>query len=74
MTLDSVLYSFIDWCIVEWEGESTYNCFYKDKLTAVEGDLKLQPGEKVLAVYKGKPFKATIAATAGILRLRFTFS
>ena len=47
---------------------------WKDKLTAVEGDLKLQPGEKVLAVYKGNPFKATIAVTAGILRLRFTFS
>ena len=74
MTLDSVLYSFTDWCIVKWEGESTYNCFYKDKLTAVERDLKLQPGEKVLVVYKGKPFKAMIAVTAGILRLRFTFS
>ena len=63
--LDSVLCSFIDWCIVEWDGENTYDCLHKDKLTALEGDLKFKAVENVLAVHRGKPFKATIAIIAG---------
>lgn len=43
----------------------SYDCVHKDKITAVEDDLKLQVGEKVLAVYRGKLFKARIAVTAG---------
>lgn len=63
--LDSVLCSFIDWCIVEWDGQNTYDCLHKDKLTALEGDLKFKAVKNVLAVHRGKPFKATIAIIAG---------
>ena len=45
--LDSVLFSFIDWCIVEWDGQNTYDCLYEDKLTALEGDFKFKAGENV---------------------------
>lgn len=48
------------WCIVEWDGENTYDCLRKDKLTALEGDLKFKAGENVLAVHRGKPFKARL--------------
>ena len=54
--LDSVLNcSFVDWCIVEWDGENTYNCPHKDKLSVVEDGLRFKVGENVLAVHRGKP-------------------
>lgn len=58
------------WCIIEWDGENTYDCINKEKISAVDGDLVFLPGEKVFAAYKGKPFKATIAVTAGTYNLR----
>jgi len=53
------------WCIIEWDGENSYDCINKDKISAFDGDLVFQPGEKVFANFKGKPFKATIAVVAG---------
>ena len=57
--LDSVVCSFIDWCI-DWDGENTYDFLHKEKLTALKGDLEFKAGENVLAVHRGKPFKARL--------------
>ena len=59
----------LGWCIIEWDGENTYDCIKKEKISAVDGELLFQPGEKVFATYKGKPFKATIAVIAGTSNL-----
>ena len=56
---------FEGWCVIEWEGENSYDSINKKKVSAVEGDLMFQPGEKIFANYRGKPFKATIAVIAG---------
>ena len=55
----------LGWCIIEWDGKNSYDCINKDKISAFDGDLVFQPGEKVFANFKGKPFKATIAVVAG---------
>ena len=60
---------FEGWCIIEWEGENSYDCVNRKKVSAVEGDLMFQPGEKIFANYRGKPFKATIAVIAGSVGL-----
>ena len=57
MTLDAVHCHRLVSCQVP------YDCLRKDKLATIKGSLNFQPGEKVLAVYQGKPFKATIAVS-----------
>lgn len=64
---------FEGWCIIEWEGENSYDCVSKKKVSAVEGDLMFQPGEKIFANYRGKPFKATIAVIAVSVGLSVAF-
>ena len=67
MRFMTILYT-VGWCVVEWVGENTFDCLSRNKITAMNGEDPLfEEGEEVLAVYRGKPYKAVIASAAGII-------
>ena len=58
--------SLLGWCIVEWEGEDSFQCLSRKSVSTADGeDPRFEPTEKVLAIHGGKPYKATIAVVSG---------
>ena len=64
-----MIFKLPGWCVIEWKGENAYDAIPKRDVSSLAGDkrpCKFTAGEKVIALYCGKPFKGTVAVTAGL--------
>jgi hypothetical protein len=56
----------VGWCIIEWDGENTYDTLPCNNVCFLDGeDPKYEIGELVLGVCIGRPYKGRIAIVAG---------
>ena len=60
-------YYILGWCIIEWEGEDTYDPIPCKDISSLDGmaALSYSQGEVVLAYCQGTRYKGRIAAVAG---------